>query len=121
MAQMLRKYHFNSSWILQTEKYEGKFVISLQMTYLIQTLTHLVGLVSAKTYIFGGEIAIPNSEPHIISLQKSSTHFCGATLVSATHGISAAHCYNRKIDNQFLVLPVSDLDYQNEVLTLWRQ
>ena len=52
----------------------------------------LVGLVSAETYVIGGFVVAPHSEPHIISLQKTN-HFCGATVISATHGICAAHCY----------------------------
>lgn len=48
-----------------------------------------------QTYIIGGYVPQPHSEPHILSLQRgtSNMHFCGATLVSSTHGVSAAHCY----------------------------
>ena len=55
-------------------------------------MASVVALVSAETFIVGGDVATPHSEPHILSLQKSS-HFCGASLVSATHGVTAAHCY----------------------------
>ena len=56
----------------------------------------LAGIASASAwqngYVIGGSVVAPNSEPHILSLQRSS-HFCGGTVVSATHGMTAAHCY----------------------------
>ena len=57
------------------------------------------GVVSCEVYIIVGEVATPHSEPHILSLKGTlpgqKYHFCGATLVSATHGITAAHCYKK--------------------------
>ena len=59
-------------------------------------LAGIASLTSAEKwqvgYVIGGSIVTPNSEPHILSLQRSS-HFCGGTVISATHGITAAHCY----------------------------
>merc|ERR1711936_1308987 len=43
--------------------------------------------------IIGGSVVSPNSEPYILSLQRSGSHFCGGTVTSAGWGISAAHCY----------------------------
>lgn len=42
--------------------------------------------------IIGGTIPAPHSEPHILSLQRDRSHFCGGSLISATHGLTAAHC-----------------------------
>merc|ERR1712110_32978 len=47
---------------------------------------------STEIKIIGGEIVVPHSEPYILSLQRSRSHFCGATLISATNGICASHC-----------------------------
>ena len=43
-------------------------------------------------YIIGGEIVAEHSEPYILSLQRRNSHFCGGTIISATHGICASHC-----------------------------
>merc|ERR1719213_29961 len=59
----------------------------------MKVLASVIALVSADTYVIGGSIVAPNSEPHILSLQKRSSHFCGATMISATHGVCASHCY----------------------------
>merc|ERR1712018_943228 len=45
-----------------------------------------------ETYVIGGSIVTPNSEPYILSMQRSRSHFCGGSLISATKGICAAHC-----------------------------
>lgn len=42
--------------------------------------------------IIGGETVVPHSQPHILSMQKLGSHFCGASLISSQHGICAAHC-----------------------------
>ena len=62
----------------------------------------IASLASAENYVIGGEIVAPNSEPHILSLQRSGSHFCGGTVVSATHGISAAHCYTSPHQTTFV-------------------
>ena len=43
--------------------------------------------------IIGGSVPSAHSEPYILSLQRSGSHFCGASLVSTTYGICASHCY----------------------------
>jgi len=55
----------------------------------------LLALAAADTKIIGGFTPTPNSEPYILSLQKSGSHFCGATIVSSTRSVCAAHCYQR--------------------------
>jgi len=47
---------------------------------------------ATEVMIIGGSIVTPHSEPYILSLQRSRSHFCGATLVSANYGICASHC-----------------------------
>ena len=55
----------------------------------------MIPTIFGETFIIGGYVPQPHTEPHILSLQRGTTnmHFCGATLVSSTHGVSAAHCY----------------------------
>ena len=53
----------------------------------------LLGSISAETYIIGGSIVTPNSEPHVVSIQRNRQHFCGASIVSAYNALTAAHCY----------------------------
>ncbi|CAG5076503.1 Oidioi.mRNA.OKI2018_I69.PAR.g8476.t1.cds [Oikopleura dioica] len=45
-----------------------------------------------STMIIGGDKVEPNSEPYILSMQRFGSHFCGATLVSMSYGVCAAHC-----------------------------
>ena len=78
-----------------TDHNEGKFirVKRFRINIKYEVLASVIALVSADTYVIGGNIVTPNSEPHILSLQKRSSHFCGATMISATHGVCASHCY----------------------------
>ena len=70
---------------------------------LVQVLATVVSLINAETKIIGGEVVTPHSEPHILSLKGTGpgTHFCGATIMSTTHAISAAHCYRRYFTQEF--------------------
>ena len=44
--------------------------------------------------IIGGEVPEKHSEPYILSLQRSGSHFCGGSLGSfVSKGVTAAHCY----------------------------
>merc|ERR1719276_813167 len=44
--------------------------------------------------IIGGNIVAKHSEPYILSLQRSGSHFCGGSLGTfVSKGITAAHCY----------------------------
>ena len=52
----------------------------------------MLGAQASDIKIIGGEIVAPHSESYILSLQRVHSHFCGATLVSATNGICASHC-----------------------------
>merc|ERR1712183_260803 len=49
--------------------------------------------VSANERIIGGQDATSTSQaPFQVSLQQSGSHFCGASLISTTHVMSAGHC-----------------------------
>ena len=43
-------------------------------------------------YIIGGTAATAGQAPYIVSLQRSSSHFCGGTIVDASWIVTAAHC-----------------------------
>lgn len=42
--------------------------------------------------IVGGTVAALGDFPYIVSLSKSSSHFCGGVLVNANTVLTAAHC-----------------------------
>ena len=43
-------------------------------------------------YIVNGEVVRPHSHPYMAALMLGSRHFCGGSLVSPHHVITAAHC-----------------------------
>lgn len=45
------------------------------------------------TRIVGGQVAVPNSWPWLVSLQYNGRHFCGGTLIDQYHVLTAAHCF----------------------------
>ncbi|CBY35235.1 unnamed protein product [Oikopleura dioica] len=48
-----------------------------------------------SSFIVGGDEVAPNSEPYVISLQRSGAHFCGASLAGYLNkAITAGHCHN---------------------------
>ena len=47
---------------------------------------------SNKILVVGGVEVEAHSEPHILSIQKTGSHFCGGSLLAPNHGLSAAHC-----------------------------
>ena len=62
----------------------------------------LAGLATASPptpRIIGGVVAPPNSEPHIVSLQKAHNHFCGGSILSNTWILTAAHCHQINYDH----------------------
>ena len=46
--------------------------------------------------IVGGQTAVPNSWPWQLSLRKGGRHNCGASLISSTWAVTAAHCVRSK-------------------------
>merc|ERR1712176_575444 len=61
--------------------------------FIMKLICGLVALCHAGEKIIGGSVVTPHSEPYILSLQRSGSHFCGATIVSSGYGICASHCY----------------------------
>jgi len=43
-------------------------------------------------YIVNGDIVSPNSHPYMVALFLDTIHFCGGSLVTPRHVITAAHC-----------------------------
>ncbi len=51
-----------------------------------------------ETRIVGGNTADPGEYPFVVSLQDSMGHFCGASVISPTYVMTAAHCSGGTID-----------------------
>ncbi|KAK3932407.1 Plasma kallikrein, partial [Frankliniella fusca] len=69
--------------------------------------------------IVGGEKAELGQFPHQVSIRKQQmTHFCGGSIVSKTHVLTAAHCFDDK-PNQFntLLVTVGSLTWMPNQLT----
>jgi secreted trypsin-like serine protease len=62
------------------------------VSYLSLKIKLLSSAHARVTKIIGGEIAIPHSQPYIVSLQLRKSHFCGASIISDTWVLTAAHC-----------------------------
>ena len=47
------------------------------------------------TKIVGGKVSTPNSYPFaaVLSSPKYRGHFCGGTLITRRHVVTAAHCF----------------------------
>ncbi|XP_037778104.1 transmembrane protease serine 6-like [Penaeus monodon] len=48
-----------------------------------------------ESRIIGGRVALKSAWPWAASLRSHGQHFCGASLVTATHLLTAAHCVSR--------------------------
>ena len=60
----------------------------------------LLGLATAteaapQDRILGGEEALATDAPYAVSLRVDNAHVCGASIVSETHLLTAAHCCYR--------------------------
>lgn len=51
--------------------------------------------ISPESRILGGEEAERDATPHAVSLRIDNAHVCGATILSETKLLTAAHCLYR--------------------------
>lgn len=51
--------------------------------------------ISPESRILGGEEAERDATPHAVSLRIDNAHVCGATILSETKVLTAAHCLYR--------------------------
>lgn len=58
-------------------------------------MSFVAALRKPSSFIVGGDEVAPNSEPYVVSLQRSGAHFCGASLAGYLNkAITAGHCHN---------------------------
>merc|ERR1711953_687173 len=74
------------------------------MGIILTKMKLTIGLIAAASaldpvpVIIGGSTASPHSQPYILSLQRSGSHFCGGSLGGTlSKGITAAHCYQTSV------------------------
>jgi len=73
----------------------------------------LLAVANAEDKIIGGTAATSTAQaPWQVSLQQSGSHFCGGTVISTTHVMSAGHC---KISGAILrtTVALEGIDYRN--------
>ena len=68
--------------------------LKIKSMNFLKVLTLTSAVYARRAYIVGGRIAQPHTEPHILTLQRHETHFCGASIISDFYGLSSAHCYS---------------------------
>ena len=62
--------------------------------------------------IFGGNDALPHSIPWQVSLQIESKHFCGGTIISPFHVLTAAHCFLLETDANRIQVIIGEHDLE---------
>ncbi|XP_065332045.1 trypsin-1-like [Cloeon dipterum] len=50
------------------------------------------GVPNPKTRVVGGNVTMPNEFPWVVALERRNKFYCGATLISSKHVLTAAHC-----------------------------
>ena len=68
--------------------------------------------------IIGGEAVIIDQYPWVVGLFSSryDEHpYCGASLISNRHLITAAHCIEGKLANEVFFIPHTSLKYSKEI------
>ncbi|KAM4723147.1 ovochymase-2 [Rhinophrynus dorsalis] len=69
---------------------------------------------SLLSRIVGGRSASKGQHPWMVSLKRDGKHFCGGTIVSATHVITAAHCVNDKYAFIYVKVYIRDYDIKEK-------
>jgi len=61
-------------------------------------------LLASGPRIVGGAATFPGQLPWTVSIQMGSQHFCGGTLITQRHVLSAAHCFHGRQRTAFSVM-----------------
>merc|ERR1711962_900183 len=80
----------------------------------------LLAVARADERIINGEDATSTTvAPYQVSLQQSGSHFCGGTVISATHVMSAGHCkINGFLSRYTVALGGTDYRYLDQQLSM---
>jgi len=80
----------------------------------------LLAVARADERIINGEDATSTAvAPYQVSLQQSGSHFCGGTVISATHVMSAGHCkINGFLSRYTVALGGTDYRYLDQQLSM---
>lgn len=62
---------------------------------LLLLLTSTTRAISPESRILGGDEAAHDATPHAVSLRIDNAHVCGASILSETKLLTAAHCLYR--------------------------
>jgi secreted trypsin-like serine protease len=55
-------------------------------------MSAVCGVPNPKLRVVGGNVTHPNEFPWVVALEKKNRFYCGATLISSKHVLTAAHC-----------------------------
>ncbi|XP_070167531.1 chymotrypsin-1-like [Polyergus mexicanus] len=70
-------------------------------------ITAVVGHESPGTYIVNGTDAVLGGHPYMVSLRLNNNHFCGGSIISKHHILTAAHCITTFSTNSELLKDVT--------------
>ncbi|XP_011310151.1 chymotrypsin-1 [Fopius arisanus] len=80
--------------------YSALYIVLLVPSIFMGTNAHIL---SRQRRIVGGESAIPGEFPYFASLRDIFGHFCGGTIISPKHVLTAAHCVSKSGPSRFHV------------------